>query len=337
MSLSFSEDLRWHRYKGRSVGKASTLGLQPSGAVSFTSNGQTIQGLHITSTSGNAVTNSGFTDCVLKECKIDFQNGHGVNIGGGSTNFTMTDLDMTRTNSTTGITPLGAENNCINGTGSTGLVGTRLRFRDSSTGVYLVGCAAPVFSFLEGYNFRGPFPRGQLLQYDTCNSGIVQDFYCSCDLTNSFPEDNINLYLSSDVIVRRGLIDGNNSSSGIGVIFEQFGGGVSGGLVEDVDVTHMGNGCFSAYSVGFDITFRRTRARDNWGNPSIYGRGNNLSNSLMWASGPGSTGNRILDSYYWNSVNGNIMWDSSTLAVPAEITQTNYTQRDPVILTMPWE
>jgi hypothetical protein len=74
----------------------------------------------------------------------------------------------------------------------------------------------------------------------------------------------------------------NNSPSGIGVIFEHGDDIAHTGLVEDMDTIHMGNRSFSAAHAR-DITFRHVRARDNICGEH-GGRGDSLSNSLMFAS-----------------------------------------------------
>lgn len=71
------------------------------------------------------------------------------------------------------------------------------------------------------------------------------------------------LEATSDAVVRRGLLDGNDAELGDGVHFSQVSGQHSGGLVEDVDAIRMTNGSFSCFPFGTGITFRRTRAREN--------------------------------------------------------------------------
>ena len=50
---------------------------------------------------------------------------------------------------------------------------------------------------------------------------------------------------SPNVTIRRGLIDGNNSPTGVAVMYEHS----SSGLTQDVDAIHQGDGCFSGYDV----------------------------------------------------------------------------------------
>eukprot|EP01047_Picozoa_sp_COSAG01_P060446 COSAG01_NODE_7409_length_3218_cov_8.315948_3_plen_130_part_00 len=64
------------------------------------------------------------------------------------------------------------------------------------------------------------------------------------------------------VTVRRGLVDGNNSPSGDGIMYEcgnKAHAYVTSGLVEDVDAIHQGNGCFGGWGVS-GLIFRNCRA-----------------------------------------------------------------------------
>jgi len=68
----------------------------------------------------------------------------------------------------------------------------------------------------------------------------------------SWTEDNINIYQSPNGIVRRGLIDGNNSPSGDGIMVESGAAAEhehADCLVKDVDLVNQGNGPFGAWGV----------------------------------------------------------------------------------------
>lgn len=75
--------------------------------------------------------------------------------------------------------------------------------------------------------------------------------------------------------VSNGVIDGNNSPSGQGVIFEDS----NNGLASHIDAIHMGNGAFADF--GSNNTFDYTRSFDNIA--TDQGRGEApLSNALIW-------------------------------------------------------
>src|SRR5262249_52203122 len=142
---------------------------------------------------------------------------------------------------------------------------------------------------------------------------------------DSWPEDNVNVYQTLDATIRRGLVDGNNSPSGVGVIFD---GDTSTGVVEDVDGVRMGNGCFSGYAGADGNVFRRTRCRENI--CTDQGRGLPSSNALMWAGKPGLTQLHIEDSKYFAACNPeNIVWPQESFAV-LEVKEEDFTLRDPI-------
>ena len=195
------------------------------------------------------------------------------------------------------------------------------RLTRGSSGVYLVDSPGSLLQEIEGHDFRGPFPRGQLVQWDKSGDATLEDFSVE-NTADSWPEDNVNVYQSTNVTVRRGLVDGNTSPSGVGVIFD---GDTSTGRVEDVDALHMGNGCFSNIAGVDGNPFVRTRCRDNV--CTDQGRGVPLSNALMWAGNEGHTADRIEDSVYFAACNpDNIVWPDESFAVHA-VTESDFTPR----------
>lgn len=106
------------------------------------------------------------------------------------------------------------------------------------------------------------------------------------------------------------------------------------GLIEDVDTVAQGNGSFGAYP-GVDITFRRTRARDNI--CTDQGRGPPSSNAIVWAGSPGSSGLRIDESVYFNLCNPDeIVWDADSFEV-IQINEDDFSPRPAITLDFPWQ
>lgn len=62
--------------------------------------------------------------------------------------------------------------------------------------------------------------------------------------------------------MRHGIVDGNNASTGICVMYEGSAKHVHGGLVEDVDAIHC-QGCFSGYPQN-GLTFRNVTCAQSW-------------------------------------------------------------------------
>lgn len=137
---------------------------------------------------------------------------------------------------------------------------TNVYTKDGSTGFWCKDCPDGVITHYKGENFHGPFPRGQCFQVVSSERFIVQDFTCVNDNEVAFNEDVASIWNSSNSIARRGVINGGNSPTGVGIISEMS----SHILVEDIDVTQIGGVSFSAYGAT-NVTFLRTRAIRNHG------------------------------------------------------------------------
>jgi len=184
--------------------------------------------------------------------------------------------------------------------------------RDGSTGMYLLNSPGATISHVDGYDFHGPFPRGQFVQFDKSGNSSLTDFYAFNDPAHSSPEDVVSVYASPNTTISNGVIDGNNSQDGVGVMFEN---GSTGGRVTNVDAIHQANGAFSSYNS--DVVFDHTRSFDNIA--TDQGRGLPSSNALIWnVSSPGVS---IENSTYTHPADpGNIVWDASK-AVVADVHQ----------------
>lgn len=303
--------------------------LSDSGPVVASADGQIIERLHIVSTDGPAIAVDGFANVVIRDVWIEHAGGPGIALSGAD------DAVIERVAiEHTGAPVQGANpsDELVNLScfGSARLQATELRLLRGSSGAYLLECPDATLSRIEGHDFRGPFPRGQLAQFDKSDRAVLQDFSV-VNPPGSWPEDNVNVYQSDDVEIRRGLIDGNNSPSGVGVIFD---GGMALGLVEDVDAIRMGNGCFSDYAGSDGVVFRRTRCRENI--CEDQGRGPPLSNALMWAGSPDFTQIRLEDSHHFASCNGNLVWPQESFAV-LELDEQDFTLRDAIVAELCWQ
>ncbi|TXP93476.1 hemolysin, partial [Escherichia coli] len=110
----------------------------------------------------------------------------------------------------------------------TNLTVTGTTLREGSSGIYLLNSPGAALSGIEGYDFHGPFPRGQLVQFDKSPDSTLDTFYVKNNPDVAWTEDNISVYQSANVTISNGVIDGNNSPSGVGVMFEE---GSTGGRV----------------------------------------------------------------------------------------------------------
>jgi hypothetical protein len=316
---------------GSTTGDQPACVLAESGPIVVTEDDQVIENLHIVSTRGPAITVEGHPGVTIRNVWIEHAGGPGIAIGAGSDDVHIENVAIEHTGAPAqGENPSDGLNN-IECYGSARPTITNARLVRGSSGAYLVECPDATLSFLEGHDFRGPFPRGQLVQFDKSSGAVLEDFSVVNPQDTSWPEDNVNVYQSVDVEIRRGMIDGNNSPSGVGVIFD---GDLALGVVEDVDAIRMGNGCFSDYAGSDGVVFRRTRCRENI--CEDQGRGPPLSNALMWAGHPGYTMIRLEDSHWFASCNGNLVWPDESFAV-IELDELDFTMRDPVDVQLCWE
>lgn len=272
--------------------------------IHTTYDGQIIENLDLHVASGNAITVTN-DNVIIRNCTIYYEEGAGISLSGAS-NVTIENCEIINSSPPTGNGPETSDNlNNINVNASPNLTIDHVTLRDGSSGVYLVNSPGATISNLEGYNFHGPFPRGQLVQFNNSGNSSLTDFYVYNDPAHSHVEDNISVYNSQNVSISNGLIDGNNSPSGVGVMFE---GNSSGGTVDHVDAVHMGNGAFSSYSN--NVSFDYTRSFDNIA--TDQGRGLPLSNALIWNASANSI--TITHSTYTHPANaGNIVWKTSNI------------------------
>ena len=105
----------------------------------------------------------------------------------------------------------------ISGQSSQSVRITRVRLTGGSSGIYLNLCTAPTLTFIEGHDARGPFPRGQCVQFDKCADAVLQDFSCVNNIgtpgvtnssgSTSWTEDNISIFQSNNATIRRGMLE----------------------------------------------------------------------------------------------------------------------------------
>lgn len=321
--------------------------LTVSSRISATSNGQTIQNRRITVNDPfcrAGIEVNGRSNVTIRNVEIlHYGCSAGISFD-NAPNLHIENVRITYMSAPTSGPNSSAATVNINGSYSSGVVIERARLERGSSGIYLYGCGGARMTMIEGHDMRGPFPRGQCVQVNESPGALLEDFSCeSCETEGpcaSWTEDNISVYHSANVTVRRGLVEGNNSPTGDGVMFEARPSDW-GGLCEDVDAVRQGNGNFAGYPA-FGVTFRRTRGRDLmcWD----QGRGNPSSGGLAWAGSPQSSSLALLDSQYMNTFqvpfmqcNGGGVWDAARFTGGLELTEVNgFTPRAPLRLDFSW-
>lgn len=295
-----------------------TDSLHPSGPVVVAHDGQVIENIRILAAGVPAITVSNKANVVIRNVSILHEGAPGIACVKAE-GLVIDRVSITNARAIRG----GANPNNIDCRYSDRLAIRHARLERGASGAYVLESRNARLSFIEGYDFVGGPPRGQLVQFDKSDGCLLEDFSVINAAARSWPEDNVSVYESDDCIVRRGLVHGNSSPSGVGVMFE----GSSDGLVEDVDAVRQGNGSFSAYP-GQRVTFRRTNTRDNL--CGDQGRGPPMSNALIWAGSPDSHRLRIEQSRYVNACNdGNIVWYHPAFDV-VDVTEDDFVTRRPI-------
>ena len=308
--------------------------LTASGPITVTHDGQVIEGLNITSKSGAAITIKGFKNVVINNCKITAYHGPGISAANAD-GLKIQNVDIINGSASVGLKPnASADENNISVSQTKGLTIYNARLTGGSSGIYVDNNSGNVnISNIEGYNFKGPMPRGQLVQLAHVNTGTINGFYCKNDPNNSYPEDNISLFMSQNITVKNGLIDGNNSITGCGVMAES---GSSNCLIENVDALNQGNGSFVSWGAS-NVTFKNVRTKDNH---ATSVRGANASGSLIFASSSGATGTSFINAIYFNPANPDnisLNYKAPMPMVVKDIKKQDFTTRTPLKLKFGWE
>ncbi|RWM77756.1 MAG: hypothetical protein EOR81_17040 [Mesorhizobium sp.] len=296
-----------------STASTPTASTQPAQGLTHTTtpiqseyDGQVIENLDIYVTNGDAVTIT-HDNVILRNCRIHHVEGDGVTVS-GATGVTIENTEVINADPPAGIDAETSPNiNNINAENAANLTVQNTTVREGSTGIYLLNSPGADLSNVDGYNFHGPMPRGQFVQFNNSGNSSLTDFYAVNEAGSSHPEDIVSVYGSPNTTISNGVIDGNNSVTGVGVMFENAS---TGGRVQNVDAIHQGNGAFSSYAS--DVTFDDTRSFD--GINEDQGRGLSSSNGLIWNVSSG--GVSVLNSSYTNPGNpNNIIWDKSKAVV----------------------
>ncbi|CAO4147864.1 right-handed parallel beta-helix repeat-containing protein [Methylorubrum extorquens] len=271
--------------------------------IRTTYDGQVIENLDLWVSDGDAIRVD-HDNVVIRNVTIHHADGNGIVVEDVSGVTVQNSLIVNSDPPTGNGGETDAETTGIRVVNASGFTASHVTLQDSGTGIYLGQSPNAKLSYIEGHNFHGPFPGGQLVQFYQSPNGSLSDFAVTNDASHSHVEDNVSIIDSQNVSIANGVIDGNNSPSGAGVMFE---GNSQGGHVQNVDVIHMSNGGFSSYSD--DVSFVDTRSFDN--DAGDQGRGASLSNGLIW----NATGHNVTidDSTYTDpAVANNIVWGTSS-------------------------
>lgn len=196
---------------GTGVPPVADRGLPVVGAIVATA-GQVISGVHVTTASGPCITVN-VPDVTIRDSEIGpcgpTETGKGIDVQSGAVRLTV----------------------------------QRNYIHDISTGLYANGAKHPIiFDRNQVTNIRGPFPRGQLVQFNGVKTG-TQPSSVTCNVAkleglapaNRMMEDGINMYDSPGVgpganrtVIAYNYISGGHPTSNSGTAI-MGGDGPSGG------------------------------------------------------------------------------------------------------------
>jgi len=309
--------------------------LTASGPVTVTANNQVVKDLYITNATGNGINCDGYSGVVIRNCVIKYAGGYGIYLA-NSLNANISHINILHTGAPD--TGIGSDSN-RNGIFvylSDNATISHILSTAPSTGIYCQGSAAPHLSYIKCVNPHGPFPRGQLAQFNACPNFILEDFYSYNDTDIAWTTDNINAYGSTDGIIRRGVIYGNNFPNGSCVQIEH---GSSRCAVSDVDAYKWLNTAF-AVSNGTDVSYTNCHTRDSYKPDPVRGAPSSTTGLVAICydfESPPPTTERLIYSgiQYYNLASGNgIVWDATTL-ITNDFTSNNFTNRTPIVPVVP--
>lgn len=206
------------------------------------------------------------------------------------------------------------------------------------TGVYTYLSPNVSVHNLHCKDIRGPYWRGQCVQFVRSNGAKLTNFYSQQFLTTSSGHDNIAAYESDYVYIANGLVDGNYSINGIGVIADA---GSDNMTIKNVDAIHMWGAGINAWSgnerIPKNFTADHIRVKDGHCSGSWYGAEKDHSSGwLAFAAQPEAENVKITNSIYWNHCRDQAVYVKN--AVQKDIKEEQFTLKTPPIdIVFPWE
>jgi hypothetical protein len=342
--------------------------LTPSGPVTITSDSQVVEDLDITATGGSSgiTVTAGKINWIIRRCRIRHATGgHGISIPlSGSDGGTIQDCDIEHSDweGLSAYAGFDSSNQAIAGESADNLTITRVRCTGGSGGIYLLTCANPTVSFIEGHHMRGLVPRGQLLQFDKCTDGEFTDFSVINNVNSDRTNDLVNFGGAIRCAARRGLLQGGTHPTGTGILCEDNSGTSEDITFEDIDCVDSHNGgCHNANvrvanANSHPAIFRRCRVRDlktivryddgGGGIPSSSAGG--TQSPLYYASWNHASALTLIEDcnyHYLAAENSDLPialeWEPAkfnyTTSKAVDLAFDDFVPRAAISLTMPWE
>lgn len=190
---------------------------------------------------------------------------------------------------------------------------------------------------------RGPYPRGQCVQFAYSSDSQLKNFYSRIWKNQSWSEDNVNIYDSDRVLVEDGLIDGNYSVNGVGVIADH---GSDYATVRNVDLLHTAVAAVSVWSndeskVGKNFLAKNIRVKDT--QCESRDKQTPSSQGLAFSVHPKAVDPQFINSRYFNHCRSTAMWCIPGAACRkaeggrVDVREADFEPKAPLELLFPWE
>ena len=193
------------------------------------------------------------------------------------------------------------------------------------------------------FDIRGPYPRGQCVQMTESNGAVIKNFYAKNFKGVSRSEDNFNFYESDNAVISDGLVDGNWSVNGVGIIADR---GADNLRVSNIDFLETGSAAVSVWSndlsrIGRNLLAENIRVK----NTHCDARDGRVPSSggLVVAAQPESINPVYRNVQYANHCREQVTWCMPGRSCrknntgSADIREKNFSVREPLELQFPWE
>jgi nitrous oxidase accessory protein NosD len=259
---------------------------------------------------------NGQSNVTISGVRISNPNGHCITIQGGSQNITIQNSELGPCKgagvSVSAATDVTIANTYIHDTTDNGVTVynvNRITITDNRverimSGVYALQSNGVNIQFNNFLNVKGPFPRGQFVQFDKV-SGVGNRVKCNVGqnvLGQSYPEDAINMYQSNGTsadpiqIIGNKIQGGGPSASGGGIMMGDDGGSyitVTDNILVDPGQYGMSVASGHDMMVSGNTVYARQQSFTNVGMsvwnqyaPSCYGV-TVQNNSIKWTNSSG--------------------------------------------------
>lgn len=219
----------------------------------------------------------------------------------------------------------------------------RVETRGASGGVFSYRSPGTAVTDIVCLDIHGPYPRAQCVQFVESDDSSVDGFYAKNWFEQSRSEDNFNAFKSDRVTVQNGLIDGNFSVNGVGVIADK---GSDDMVVRDVDILNTSVSAVSVWSndpalVGRNFLAERIRVKDTH---CVSRDGQTPSSKgLVFAAHKDADNFRFIDTQYFNHCRDQTFFCSPGASCrnsgtgQVDLREEDFTPREPLSLVFPWE